>query len=41
MKRYGWLAILLAFLMEGCFLSKSPEEKRADVVMSIAKSARL
>ena len=41
MKRYGWLAILLAFLMTGCFLSKSPEEKGKEVVHSISRSARL
>ncbi len=41
MKRYGWLAILLAFLMTGCFLSKSSEEKGGEVVHSISKCARL
>ncbi len=41
MKRYGWLAIVLAFLTTGCSLSKSPEEKGREVVHSISKSARL
>ena len=41
MKRYGWLAIVLALVSTGCFFSKSPEEKRRDVVLSVSKCARL
>lgn len=41
MKRYGWLAIMLALLMEGCFFSKTPEEMGRDVVLSVSNCSRL
>ena len=41
MKRYGWIAILLALLMEGCFFSKSSEEMGKDVVLSVSNCSRL
>lgn len=41
MKRYVWIAFVLAFSFSGCFLVKSPEERGADVVASVSKCARL
>jgi hypothetical protein len=41
MKRYVWIAFVLAFSFSGCFLEKSPEERGADVVASVSKCARL
>lgn len=41
MKKYSFLAILLALLVSACVKPKTPEEKGADVVLSVSKCSRL